>query len=281
MMQVYRIHKEDFDRVMQHQQPEHPLSESAAGSSSSDSVVQAQMEGLATLILERMTDGVLLFGLDGQCQYANQQAGQLLGLAQDDVLGKTMAQLLPLTVVEAEKSIDQNDFFSIALGRWYQLRTFATLQGHCVSFFDITERKYSQLNALFLSDLTEAISSLSSQEELLETAGRRIAQYFSASHLTFAQVNEATNEATLLYDIHEQNVVSVAKALRISDYVSEEVQREMKARQVIVVNDLVADPRTAAYAEAFASFGVGAYLFAPHVNEGTTQLNIRPTPQRF
>jgi excisionase family DNA binding protein/PAS domain S-box-containing protein len=141
----YRILQEDFEHFVQRrdQQPVPLLSKSSGRSPLSDGEEEFRLDAVATLILERMTDGVLFFGPDGLCQYANESAAQILDVTSNSLLGQTMAQVLPDRAdffrQDAEGSSD--DFFSTATGRWFQLRTFEAMQGRCLTFFDITERK--------------------------------------------------------------------------------------------------------------------------------------------
>lgn len=137
----YRIRQEDFNSFVQGEESEPSLSHSITPSNNSHGMSESHIEAAATLILERMTDGVLLFGLDGLCQYANRRVEQLLGLAPDDLIGMTIDQVLPRNIANGEKSVGKNDYFSAATGRWYQVRIFSTPQGRCVSFLDISERK--------------------------------------------------------------------------------------------------------------------------------------------
>jgi PAS domain S-box-containing protein/excisionase family DNA binding protein len=271
----YRIRQKDFDHFLQNQQPEQLLSTSVATANpSSDGAsndgAYTQMEAVATLILERMTDGILLFGLNEQCLYANDAAAHLLGLMQDELPSKTVNQILPESVYDSEKTTIQgsNDYFSAITNRWYQIRTFAALQGRCVSFLDVTERKQQQLNAAFLADLTEVFSSLSSQEEILRVAGKRMAQYFIVPSLTVAKVNEAADEFTVIYDSNEPNPESVFRTQQLSDFSNADFLREMRAGRVIVVNDTEGDPRTAVSPDDSLSLPVRAFLLASHLSEG-------------
>lgn len=143
----YRIRQEDFERFVQGQQQRQsaPLPTETAVPAVS-SAAQASMEATATMILERMTDGVLLFGFNEQCLYANEAAGHVLGLAPSDLLSKTLTELLPVPLLDADTPTihDGNDYFSPVTQRWYQVCLFATPQGRCLSFLDITERKLAE-----------------------------------------------------------------------------------------------------------------------------------------
>ncbi|HCI78703.1 MAG TPA: hypothetical protein DHW02_03340, partial [Ktedonobacter sp.] len=103
----YRIRQKDFDAFVQGQEPQHVLSNSTAPSNNSNGISESHIEAAATMILERMTDGVLLFGLNGRCQYTNRQAEQLLGLTPDDLTGKTIDQVLPRNIADAEMRVRQ------------------------------------------------------------------------------------------------------------------------------------------------------------------------------
>ena len=152
----YRIRQEDFERFMQgpgqqFQQSAHFHSEPSTFSSPTESREEPRMEAIATLILERMTDGVVLFGPDGHCQYVNTSAAQLLGVAPEHLLGKTVDQLLPKNFVRLQENMEEGngDFFSAATGRWFQVRMFAALHGRCLSFLDVTERKQLEAQQRF------------------------------------------------------------------------------------------------------------------------------------
>jgi PAS domain S-box-containing protein/excisionase family DNA binding protein len=143
----YRIRYEDFEYFARGQQRRPDVAAGEGMVVERSSVAQAAMEATATMILERMTDGVLLFGFDERCLYANVAAGRLLGLLPDELERKTLDELLPLSLLEvdAPNLRDGDDYFSLATQGWYQIRLFTTPQGRCLTFVDITERKMAEV----------------------------------------------------------------------------------------------------------------------------------------
>ena len=282
----YRIRQEDFDRFVQERsnflrQPTKGITEPSVLSAMPGSGENVRDESLRRVIAID-TVGFIFFKPDGSITDCNDAFLRMSGYTREDLLHglvrwdtMTPPEWIPhsLRAIQEFETMGhttpyEKEYIRKNGSRWWALfsATRVNEEEGVEIIIDITERKHRQLNAVFLADLTEAISRLSSQEEILQVAGERIARYFSVSHLTFAQVDEAADESLVLYDVHEQNVVHVVDRPRISDYVSKDFLQEMKAGHVIVVNDIAVDPRSAS-AVAFASFDVRAYILAPYVSE--------------
>ncbi|RIK37933.1 MAG: hypothetical protein DCC55_22700 [Chloroflexi bacterium] len=146
-------------------------------------------------------------------------------------------------------------------------RSFGTM-------IDITERKQRELSSAFLADIGEEINGLSSPDAIIQAAGEKMRNYFGASWLIFAEVNEPANEVTVIYANNRLGPIEPGGVQLLSDYVSQEFLHEMKAGQVIAINDINTDPRTAGYAEVFKPWGMRAQLLAPFVSNGSLDFII-------
>jgi PAS domain S-box-containing protein len=160
-------------------------------------------------------------------------------------------------------------------GTWHWVEgTFISLfddpavNGLIATIRDITVRKRYELNAAFLADLGAEFARLASPDDLLQAVGEQIKRYFGVSRLTFLEINEQADQATVIYDNHETDQLSGVGVHRLSAYVGAAYLRELKAGQPIVINDLHSDPLTAACAEAYQPFAIRAQLIAPHISEG-------------
>lgn len=137
------------------------------------------------------------------------------------------------------------------------------------STVNITERKRSELNHAFLAEITATFDHALSAEQLIQTAGEKLKRYFNVSRLMFDKINEAADEVTPIYDNYDEtNGADGSGSSRLSDYASQDFLQELKSGRVIAINDLNTDPRTAAYADAFAPWHIRAQLLAPYLNEG-------------
>ncbi len=394
----YRVRQEDFDCFVAQRHPASDFSQLASSTSHTEASENARMEAIATLILERTTDGILLFSLEGQCQYVNEAAAQLLGVPADQIPGKTLAQILPDQSIDLKKNVSRasSDFYSTAMDRWFQLRTFAALQGWCLSFLDITERKQleaqlrereqqfstlvehmpdivlrldrdlrhlyvsptiehitgyppeawlgktaremglpaeecdrfeaccqealktgqeqqieifylerwqrsrvlpeydptgvvkafmciteeitgrkrRELNIAFLSRLEKDFSLGLCPDELLKIVGEKIIYYLGLSRISFSQINDEIGEVIGLYDSGDQGLQRFGGSEQLFNYLSKDFLLEMQDGAVIAIDDIVSDPRTVAYVEAYKPYQVRAQMLAPHVSNGRVNFMI-------
>jgi PAS domain S-box-containing protein len=230
-------------------------------------------------ILESISDAFFALDAQGRFTYVNRKAERLWGRGRRELLGQRIWEAFPgavgaepcEAVERALKGGDGAEFesFSAMLGAWMSGRVYpAAGGGVSVYFRDVTDRKRHEAKAAFLAGLAEDFAGLSSPDEIMRAVGERIERHFGVSRLTFAEVDEAADEVTVVYDSREGDLVNAMGVQRLSEYMSEDVLRDMKASRVVAVDDVSTDPRTAACAETFATLRVRAQLFAPHVSAG-------------
>ena len=257
-------------------------------------------EGSFRALLAKVSEMVTVSDRDGRIVYASPATKSVCGYTPEEFAAQHPFELVHPEdrprCQEALKKLLGSPGLSLDLEyrirhkdgtcRWVE-GTFSSLlddpevRGLVATARDVTERKRRESNTAFLADLAKDFTRLRSPDEIMRAAGERMKRHFGVSRLTFAEVKEAADEVTVVYDNREQDLVRALGTQRLSDYVGGDYLREFKAGCPITVSDLKADPRTAARAEAYEAFRVRAQLIAPHVTDGGLDFVIamqHPTP---
>jgi len=102
-------------------------------------------------ILESMTDAFYSVDHEWRITYVNHRAEQIWGVRRDDVLGRSLWDVLPHLVgtrgheellrAAAERSAVDYEIWSPRFGAWFDVRAFATESGISVYFRNVSQRK--------------------------------------------------------------------------------------------------------------------------------------------
>jgi PAS domain-containing protein len=117
---------------------------------------------------------------------------------------------------------------------------------------DITDRKRREADIAMLDDIASDFARLSLADDIMQHVGSRICEHLHASTCYLLDIDESRNEFRADYIWAPQGITIVADPLPISAFVTEDFRRLAHARETIVVNDAVIDPRTDG--EAYAGF---------------------------
>src|SRR5262249_2737677 len=134
---------------------------------------------------------------------------------------------------------------------------------------DITKQKQAELNTQFINQLDFEMSQIADANEIIRLATSRLGEYLGVNSCYVIEVNLPADLAI----VHEswvgwrKDAPSGGGEHRISDYITPESREELKAGQATVVNDVMTDPRTCDFASKYKSFGVGAFISIPALNE--------------
>ncbi|RYE98997.1 MAG: GAF domain-containing protein, partial [Oxalobacteraceae bacterium] len=125
----------------------------------------------------------------------------------------------------------------------------------------------------FQLKLADALKSLRSPEDIVRTATMLLAAYLDASQCWYAEVS--TDGATFHTrgGWFQPDMPPIPASGRIVDF-GPELVTTMSAGHDFIVDDLQADPRTAAYAHDYATLRIGALLVAPLFKEGRWVANL-------
>src|SRR5262245_34890963 len=134
---------------------------------------------------------------------------------------------------------------------------------------DITETKWAELNTQFINQLDFDLSQIADADEIIRLATSRLGQYLGVASCKVIEVNPAADLAVVRESWHGWRLdgKSIVGEYRISDFTTPEFRHALEAGQAAVVNDVRTDPRTHDFASEYESFGVGAFVTIPALNE--------------
>ncbi|HEU0178900.1 MAG TPA: PAS domain S-box protein [Blastocatellia bacterium] len=134
---------------------------------------------------------------------------------------------------------------------------------------DITETKRAELNTQFINQLDFELSQIADADEIIRLATGRLGEYLGVTSCKVIEVNPAADLAVVRESWHGWRLdgKSIVGEYRISDFTTPEFRHALDAGQAAVVNDVRTDPRTRDFAPKYESFGVGAFVTIPALNE--------------
>jgi signal transduction histidine kinase/PAS domain-containing protein len=158
------------------------------------------------------------------------------------------------------------------LGRVFDLYVFR-LGGDgsrrvAVLFTDITERKCREANLAFLADLMSDFAPLATAEEIMEMAGKRIAEHLNLSRYLFVEINPEAGECTYLLPSRPAGQLEISGSYRLADYHTEEENRLLWAGHSMVVNDVRDGTRSPEQIVAFEAFDIASIVNTPYLSNG-------------
>jgi PAS domain S-box-containing protein len=134
-------------------------------------------------------------------------------------------------------------------------------------FNDITERKHAELNARFLVELEAELNQLTTPEEIEQTVTRRLSEFLQVSRCFFARIKDGLG--TVRHEFREEDIAeSVIAEHPLDDYISPNDIELFLRGEMLVVNDVVEDPRTSPLATNFVRIQMRAFVGTPGLIAG-------------
>lgn len=155
-------------------------------------------------------------------------------------------------------------------GRWYDVYAFRIDEPEkrhvAILYNEITERKRREANAAFLAEIAEDFSRLSSAEEIIQAVGVKIGAYLNVTTCNFCEVDEVRDEVVYLGRWNIEGVPHLPDRICLSEHVSEDFLRRVRAGETIVSNNTQTNPVT--NAQANATTGVLSFITVPLHKDG-------------
>lgn len=191
----------------------------------------------------------------------------------------TLQALLPSSLERADGRFQQELRLVLPDGatRWLivygeTLRDAAGLPTHVRgAAIDISERKRHEAHGAFLDAIMAGFAPLKDADDIMRLASARTTAHFGLSRCVFVEINEAADEARVIYDHCERDLPSLVGTYRLADFHTDEERRLLGAGRQIVVGDVADETRAAAAAERFAQLQIGALVNSPYVADGRWQ----------
>ena len=243
-------------------------------------------KNLLEALTESVLDGILIVSPEGRMLHFNQRFLDIWNFPAEVVesqsderalewaAGQTMnpaAFLERVTTVYEQPDREVREELPMKDGRVYErfgapIRGDNPRLGWAWTFRDITERKRAETNLAFLAEISQDLARLTSVDEMMQTVGAKIGAYLNLSNCAFAEINEAADEVVINYDWHQANVPSLVGVYRISELVTDEFHKTIRAGEIFVVCDTQTDTRTDA--EQYAALQIGSFFSVPLVRNG-------------
>ena len=151
------------------------------------------------------------------------------------------------------------DFYALRLGEAAEHRVAAV-------FRDITTRRRTEQNTVFLAEVSQALAQLTTADRIMENVGAKIGAFFNLSVCALMDVDETADTATATHNWHRADAASLIGTYRIGEFVTGEFQRACRAGEVFIVRDTGDDSRVDA--GNYRAIDVGAFVSFPVVRGG-------------
>ncbi|PSM50214.1 histidine kinase [Chroococcidiopsis sp. CCALA 051] len=162
--------------------------------------------------------------------------------------------------------------YTEAMGIWYDVYALrvGVAGDNRVSllFTDITERKHREANLAFLADLMNDFAPLATAEEIMEMAGKRIAEHLNLSRSLFVEISPEAGECTYLLPSRPVGQLEIGGSYILADYHTEEENRLLCAGHSMVVNDVRDGTRSPEQMVAFEAFNIASIVNTPYLSNG-------------
>jgi PAS domain S-box-containing protein len=163
--------------------------------------------------------------------------------------------------------------------RWFLVRTIPAFDdmGRVTAWFgtstDVHEQREAAQDAHFLVDLAEIIRRAPSADALLDAVVQSLAAYLRVNRCYFAEIDEAHDRFSIRRE-YRVALPSIVGDYWLADY-PVAVREALRSGQALVVNDAATDSTSAAaYAHAYAPYGLRARIVVPFLREGAWISNL-------
>ena len=154
-----------------------------------------------------------------------------------------------------------------SLRRWFEALAYRTEPGRFAFLFsDVTGRKAAEARRDALLELGERLRDFRDPGEIAHAAAEVIGRALGASRAGYGPVDEGET-LRVERDWTGGTAASVAGEWNLAEYWTG-ISGDLRRGEVVAIDDVGRDPRTAAYAEALHAIGVHAQIVVPVVERG-------------
>lgn len=134
--------------------------------------------------------------------------------------------------------------------------------------FETSGRMMDERRLAFQLVLADKLRPLSSPEDIVAVTAEMLGSEVGVSRLVYAEVDQPQEHFFIQREWLQPGVASIAGQVRRLEDFGPEVVALLRSGQLMVVHDVVTDPRTAAFAQNYAAIGVRSNLAVPVVKTG-------------
>jgi PAS domain S-box-containing protein len=133
-------------------------------------------------------------------------------------------------------------------------------------FNDITETERNNANRAFLATINDDLLRLDTVDDILNTVCAKICGYLKLTIGCFVEINEAADISNVTHEWRLAEVPGLLGTYKLSDYLSADFQKILRAGDCFIVRDTATDSRTDA--EKYAALKIRSFICVPHIADG-------------
>jgi PAS domain S-box-containing protein len=133
-------------------------------------------------------------------------------------------------------------------------------------FNDITETERNKANLAFLATIGDDLLRLDTAENILNTVCAKICDYLKLTIGCFVEINEAADISNVIYEWRQPEMPGLIGTYKLSEYLSPDFQKILRAGECFIVRDTAADPRTEA--EKYVALKIRSFICVPLIADG-------------
>lgn len=158
------------------------------------------------------------------------------------------------------------------------------IAGVLVTFAETTKQVVIEQRQRFRLSLADRLRNLSDPVGIAATASELLGTYLNVARAGYGEIDEREDSVSVDRDWTNGKVPSLAGETRPLDSFGPMIIAELKAGSVVRLQDIAADPRSAPYAEGYASIGARSLLVVPLIKAGRLTAVFylhEPAPRRW
>jgi PAS domain S-box-containing protein len=229
----------------------------------------------AQTILDSITDA--FFSLNGawEFSYVNRQTEKILGRQASDLLGKSIWEVYPGTVgsdfermyrrAAQERMAGTFSSYYPDHNRWYEVNVYPAQDGLSVYFRDVTVRKQDEARRNALLKLADLFRDLTTSEEITYGASQVLGETLGVSRVGYGTIDPVAETMHVIGHWNASGVETLDGLLHLRDYGS--FIDDLKAGNIIAINDVDKDGRTAEVAAALKRRNAGSLVNVPVIEQ--------------
>lgn len=246
-----------------------------------------QNESRLSAIFSKASVGISEISTDGKVIIVNEEICRMLGRSKEEMLSSNLADVtheedLPKSLKAVENLLKTGKQASLEKryihsdGHEIYANSTLTLlkesQFHDKSILavtvDISKTKRQERNTRFIADINATLATLSNLNEIMQATAEKISRHFGVASVSFAEIDDTGDYLTTIYEKNKAGIKSVIGTHRLSHFMSEAYLKNLKAGQIMAIEDIETDPLTASMAEAYKPYNVKSQVHSPYLRDG-------------
>jgi PAS domain S-box-containing protein len=133
-------------------------------------------------------------------------------------------------------------------------------------FNDITETERNKANLAFLATISDDLLRLDTVDEILNTVCAKICEYLKLTIGCFVEINEAADISNVTHEWRLAEVPGLIGTYKLSEYLSADFQKILRAGECFIVRDTATDTRVDA--EKYTALKIRSFICVPLIADG-------------